>query len=136
MKSRGPDNQDFFKTYLHNNEICFFSSRLKIIELKDIANQPYKFKDYILSFNGELYNFIEIRKELENLGRKFKTKSDTEVVIQAFDEWHTDCFKKFDGMWAISILDLKNKKIILSRDFFGEKPFILSLKCKGILLWV
>lgn len=122
MKSRGPDNQNFIKTNLLNNEICFFSSRLKIIDLEDLANQPFRFRDYILSFNGELYNFIEIRKELENLGRNFKTKSDTEVVIQAFDEWQTDCFKKFDGMWAVSILDLKNKKVILSRDFFGEKP--------------
>ena len=108
---------------LGKKNLYLFHSRLSIIDLEPRSHQPFKFRNYTLVFNGEIYNFKDIRDHLISLGYKFKTKSDTEVIIKAFSEWKTDCFKKFIGMWAIAIWDDKIKKLYLSRDRFGEKPF-------------
>jgi asparagine synthase (glutamine-hydrolysing) len=75
-----------------------------------------------LTFNGEIYNYIELREILESLGRVFKTKTDTEVALQAYQQWGTDCFSRFNGMWAIGIYDRDQKTMLLSRDRFGKKP--------------
>ena len=119
MYNRGPDQQGDYKVKNKNFEVNLFSSRLKIQDLNDRSNQPYKFKNLVLIFNGEIYNYREIRKELELEGRKFLITSDTEVLIQSYDEWGLDCIKKLNGMWGFCIYDKLNEKIILSRDFFG-----------------
>ena len=123
MHNRGPDNQDKIRFELQKKNLYLFHSRLSIIDLEPRSHQPFKFRNYTLVFNGEIYNFKDIRNELVNLGYNFKTKSDTEVVIKAFSEWKINCFKKFIGMWSIAIWDDKIKKLYLSRDRFGEKPF-------------
>ena len=123
MYNRGPDNQSKVRFELGNKNIYLFHSRLSIIDLEPRSNQPFKFKNFTMIFNGEIYNFKEIRGQLIALGHNFKTKSDTEVIIKAFSEWGTYSFKKFVGMWSIAIWDDRIKKLYLSRDRFGEKPY-------------
>ena len=125
MQSRGPDKQDSFITNKNGLSVNLYASRLKILDIDERSNQPFKFDELTLIYNGEIYNCLEIRKELEELGYIFKTKSDTEVLIQAYKKWGIDCIKKFDGMWSFCIYDQKKNKIILSRDFFGEKPLFV-----------
>lgn len=125
MKKRGPDSQKFFSTELYGSKINFFSSRLSILDLNKRSNQPFFFKDKVLIYNGELYNFKEIKTFLENKKYKFISNSDTEVIIKAFDYWGEKCLKYFDGMWALALLDKTKKELILTRDFFGEKPLFI-----------
>jgi asparagine synthase (glutamine-hydrolysing) len=122
MKTRGPDYSNFFRDL--NDKFCvtLYHSRLTIIDDNNRSNQPFKYKNFILTFNGEIYNFKALKDELKECGYSFFTESDTEVVVKAFDKWGESCFDKFDGMWALCIYDLKKKELILSRDFFGEKP--------------
>ena len=77
---------------------------------------------YHITFNGEIFNYLEIKSNLKNYGYKFKSQTDTEVILAAFDKWKENCFLRFNGMWSIAIWDDKLKKLILSRDRFGEKP--------------
>ena len=97
-------------------------SRLSIIDLDNRSNQPFKYEKYIIVYNGEIYNFIEIRKNLLRLGYKFSTNSDTEVLLKAYIEYGEDCVDYFNGMWSFAIWDGFKEKIFLSRDRFGEKP--------------
>ena len=107
MQSRGPDKQDSFITNKNGLSVNLYASRLKILDIDERSNQPFKFDELTLIYNGEIYNYLEIRKELEELGYIFKTKSDTEVLIQAYKKWGIDCIKKFDGMWSFCIYDQK-----------------------------
>ena len=118
IKHRGPDGEGF---YFHKN-IGMGHRRLSIIDLSKNADQPMKFDDIILTYNGEIYNYLEIKNELIKKGHKFQTKSDSEVIIRAYKEWSFDCVNKFNGMWAFCIYDLSNNKLFLSRDRFGIKP--------------
>ena len=81
-----------------------------------------RYKDYVIVYNGEIYNYIEIRETLKKLGHSFNTNSDTEVLLHAYDEWHEDCVSKFNGMWAFVIHDSKRNILFGSRDRFGVKP--------------
>lgn len=120
MSHRGPDAEGFF---IRDN-VGFGHRRLSIIDTSESANQPFYFGDqYVLIFNGAIYNYIELREELEKKGYQFKTDSDTEVLIASYDCWKEDCVKKFNGMWAFAIFDVKSNKIFCSRDRFGIKPF-------------
>jgi asparagine synthase (glutamine-hydrolysing) len=121
LKHRGPDNVGYY-----NDDIVSLGfNRLSIIDLKQ-GNQPIV-KDNIVSiFNGEIYNFKEIKKELERLGVKFFSNSDSEVVANAFYYWGIDCIKKFNGMFAIGIYNLKEKIFFLIRDRLGIKPIYYS----------
>ena len=98
--------------------------RLKIIDLDDRANQPFTDIDnkFTIIFNGEIYNYLEIAKELRELGTIFRTDSDTEVILESYKRWGCDCFKRFNGMWALAIVDSIKKKLILARDRLGKKP--------------
>jgi len=117
---RGPD---------HNSVDCIENvglghARLAILDLNHTANQPFKdeTEEYSLIFNGEIYNYKEIRQELEYNGIKFRTSSDTEVLLQAYKFWGSSCVNHFNGMWAFVIHDRRNKRLFCSRDRFGEKP--------------
>ncbi len=126
MRNRGPDGQQFF--HITNNKLNYylFFSRLSILDLNIRSMQPFKFKNLVLIFNGEIYNYLEIRKTLKSYGYNFQTNSDTEVLIKAWDKWGEECLRKFDGMWAFAILNVKNYNLYISRDIFGEKPLYYS----------
>ncbi len=133
MKNRGPDNQNFniFKTK-DKKHLYLLHSRLSIIDLDDRANQPFKIDDYTIIFNGEIYNYIELREELIKKGAKFKTNSDTEVLLMYYKYYGTDCLKYLDGMWSFVIWDSKKNIVFMSRDRFGEKPLYLMKSNFGI----
>ena len=116
---RGPDGDGFYI----DDEVGLGHLRLAIIDRQGGA-QPMKSLDskVIIAFNGEVYNYLDLRSELETLGRKFETVSDTEVILQSYEEWGDSCFDKFDGMFAIAIRDLKNDRLVIARDHFGIKP--------------
>ena len=122
MKNRGPDQQGSFNYSNNNFSINLFSSRLSIIDLDKRANQPFKYKNLVLIYNGELYNYLEIKDFLKSKKVKFNTISDTEVIIKSYEFWGEKCVEHFDGMWSLCIFDHKHNKIFLSRDNFGEKP--------------
>ncbi|MEP7146311.1 MAG: asparagine synthase (glutamine-hydrolyzing) [bacterium] len=117
---RGPDNEGLLKL----DQIMLGHRRLAIIDLSSNANQPMSTADgrYVCVYNGEVYNFREIRKELDNFNIQFKSSSDTEVILYAYEKFGTDCFKKFNGMFAIAIWDSVKKELILAKDRFGKKP--------------
>jgi asparagine synthase (glutamine-hydrolysing) len=96
--------------------------RLSIIDLSANGHQPVSNQRYIFSFNGEIYNYLELRDELINSGYQYKSKCDTEIAFVSFIHWGTECFSKFRGMWAISIYDRYEKKLYLCRDRYGIKP--------------
>ena len=110
MKRRGPDNQSFFKKDYSNKEIGLLHSRLNIIDLDKRSNQPFYGDNTVMVFNGEIYNFLELRKILEKKNYKFKTSSDTEVLLKSYTEWGESCVDFFVGMWAFAIWDQKKKK--------------------------
>ena len=127
MKRRGPDSQDLFQKNYQSKEVALLHSRLNIIDLNSQSNQPFYDKDFILIFNGEIYNYIELRNDLKKKNYTFNTNSDTEVLLKAFQEYGEKCVDYFIGMWSFAIWDLKNKKLFLSRDPFGEKPLYYTL---------
>jgi asparagine synthase (glutamine-hydrolysing) len=121
---RGPDGEGFFVS----NNIALGHRRLAIIDLTT-GDQPMysEDKNIALVFNGEIYNYIELREELKLLGCHFHTSSDTEVVIKAYQTWGIDCHQKFNGCWAFALWDEFNQQLILSRDRIGEKPLYYSI---------
>ena len=121
---RGPDGEGY---YVKGN-IALGHRRLSIIDLTT-GDQPMEShnKKNVVVFNGEIYNYIELRSELESLGRKFHTKSDTEVIIQAFEQWGIDCQNKFNGMWAFALWDDHKQQLFVSRDRIGEKPIFYTV---------
>jgi asparagine synthase (glutamine-hydrolysing) len=122
MIHRGPDNQSFKKI---TDDLVFGHVRLSIIDLNEYSNQPFcdKSNNYSIVFNGEIFNYIEIKDELIALGHQFKTSSDTEVLLYAYIQWGEECVQKFNGMWAFAIYDKKMDRLFCSRDRFGIKPF-------------
>ena len=126
MRRRGPDNQSFKKIEHKSCDINLLHSRLNIIDLHPRSNQPFELDGYTVIFNGEIYNFPEIKKDLEKKFR-FKTKSDTEVLLKSYILFGENCVEKFNGMWSFAIWDPFKKGLFLSRDPFGEKPLYYSL---------
>ncbi len=122
MKNRGPDSSKYVHFKIQNKNLYLFHTRLKVIDLYDRSNQPLEKHNKIIIYNGEIYNFKELRKTLAQKGYIFKTKSDTEVIISGYDYYGKKIFSKLNGMWSIVIFDKKNNKLIFSRDIFGEKP--------------
>ena len=122
LKHRGPDGRGIYID--KNANLGLGHRRLSIFDLSDSGKQPMAYANnrYWITYNGEVYNFIEIRKELEGLGCHFKTNTDTEVIIAAYHKWGQKCLYKFNGMWAFAIFDSKKRKLFLSRDRFGVKP--------------
>lgn len=124
MKHRGPDDDGIFI----DNNVGLGFVRLSILDLSSAGHQPMysQNKRYVIIFNGEVYNYIELRNELKNKWH-FKTKTDTEVVLAAYQEWGENSLDRFNGMFAFVIYDLKRKEIFGARDRFGIKPFYYYL---------
>lgn len=122
---RGPDDTGFYV----NGHVGLGHARLSIIDLSKDAGQPMHNEDSRLFalHNGEIYNYLELKKELSGLGHSFRSKSDTEVILHAYEEWGKDCLSRFNGMWAFAILDLKKRTLFCARDRFGVKPFYYYL---------
>ena len=118
MRHRGPDDRG---TYL-DDKVSLGHTRLSILDLSQKGHQPMFFENLAIVFNGEIYNFQEIRKELESFGYKFTSGTDTEVILAAFHRWGAKCVERFNGMWAFCIYDKAKQTLFLSRDRFGIKP--------------
>ena len=126
LKHRGPDAQ---AVKLYNENCCALAhARLSIIDLSKEANQPMDYHHLSIVFNGEIYNFGELKEELRGLGHFFTLNSDTEVILHAYEEWGTKCVDKFIGMFAFAILDKKENEIFLFRDRAGVKPLYYYFK--------
>ena len=127
LKHRGPDGAGY--KVFETGYIALGHRRLSILDLSDAGHQPMSYGNgrYWITFNGEIYNFIEVRKDLEKLGHKFKSDSDTEVVLAAYVQWGKSCFRRFNGMWAIGIYDSHEQELMLCRDRFGVKPLHYTL---------
>ncbi|MEP7169769.1 MAG: asparagine synthase (glutamine-hydrolyzing) [Bacteroidota bacterium] len=121
---RGPDARSSYS----DESLHLGHNRLSIIDLSEQANQPMHYDDCVMIFNGEMYNYLEVRKKLIEKKYFFKTQSDTEVVLAAYKEWGSDCVKEFIGMWAFVIWDKNKKELFASRDRFGIKPFYYILE--------
>ena len=120
IKHRGPDGEGFYI----RDSIGLGHVRLAIIDLSEEANQPIKSENgrYVMVYNGEIYNFKELRRELVEAGYTFKTEGDSEVIVNGFDHWGSDLFKKLNGMFALAIFDNELNTLTLARDRFGVKP--------------
>jgi asparagine synthase (glutamine-hydrolysing) len=116
---RGPDGEGFF----HGSNFALGHRRLSILDLSESGRQPMNFGDLWMVFNGEIFNYLEIREELICLGYEFVTGTDTEVIMKAYMYWGEDCVTKFNGMWAFCIFDSHKNHLFCSRDRFGIKPF-------------
>lgn len=119
ISHRGPDSEGFFC----DDKVFLGHRRLSIIDISDQGIQPMGYGDNLtITYNGEIYNYNEIKNELISDGYKFSNNTDTEVILAAYDKWGTDCFTKFNGMWAFALYDRRKNIVILSRDRFGVKP--------------
>ncbi|MBI2968175.1 MAG: asparagine synthase (glutamine-hydrolyzing) [Bacteroidetes bacterium] len=141
LTHRGPDGEGY---YIKEN-LGLGHRRLTIIDL-ETGDQPLfnEDKSITIIYNGEIYNYIELREELKKTGCVFKTNSDTEVILRAYEKWGTDCQNKLNGMWAFTIWDDRKKQLFISRDRLGEKPlyytvydntFIFGSEIKAILAY-
>lgn len=133
LSHRGPDNQHVKILNNNNFSVGLAHARLSIIDLSCEGDQPMEYKDYIIVFNGEIYNYIELKKELFEKGHHFTSHSDTEIIMHAFEEWGTNCVDRFIGMFAFALYDKKDKKIYLFRDRAGVKPLYYYIKDNLIL---
>lgn len=116
---RGPDGEGYF----HQMNLAMGHRRLKIIDLSNSAAQPMEYDGLTITYNGEIYNYIEIRKQLSDEGYIFHTHSDTEVILAAYRKWGRACVNYFFGMWSFAIFDPNKNILFCSRDRFGIKPF-------------
>lgn len=140
MIHRGPDAEGQWI----DKRVALGHRRLSIIDLDAKSNQPMFSYDkrFVIIYNGEIYNYVELKEELAKKGACFKTNSDTEVILEAYRVYGTDCFNKFNGMWAFALYDMEEQKVILCRDRFGIKPlyivdnnnaFIFASEMKAII---
>lgn len=113
MIHRGPDDAGLYIS--PDKKIGLAHRRLSIIDLSPAGHQPMSNEDETIwiVYNGEIYNYLEIRPELEKVGHQFKSNTDTEVILHAYEEWGPDCVKKFNGMWALAVWDSKKTKTFL-----------------------
>ena len=119
---RGPDGERFWNN--NNGKVIFGHRRLAILDLSNAAAQPMHYLDrYTIIYNGEIYNYLEIKEKLVQLGYAFQSSGDTEVILAAYDCYKEKCLQHFDGMFAFAIWDEKEQSLFAARDRFGEKPF-------------
>ena len=133
MRRRGPDSasaQHWIRP--DGSQVHLLHSRLSIIDLDDRANQPFRVGSRWIVYNGEIYNYLEIRAELARRQRTFATASDTEVLLTALDEFGWSGLDRCEGMWAFAAYDERDASVLLSRDRFGEKPLYVYSDSKGL----
>lgn len=123
LEHRGPDGSGIYR----DEQVGLGHTRLAIIDLAGGA-QPMSNPDETIwvTFNGEIFNHVELRQELTGLGHQFGTVSDTEVIIHAWEQWGPDCFARFNGQWALALWETRTKRLILSRDRLGVRPLYLT----------
>jgi len=128
---RGPDDGGLW----HDDQVTLGHRRLTILDLSERGRQPMTWRrgddEYVITYNGEIYNFAEIRRELEAKGSRFRSHSDTEVILAAYAEWGERCVTRFNGMWAFALYDRSRRRLLLSRDRFGKKPLYYRLDGRG-----
>ena len=122
MKNRGPDHQASRLFFVEDVQVCLLHSRLSIIDLDHRSNQPFTIGSATIVYNGEIYNYIELRKQLIGRGIELRTQSDTEVLLHFYRLYGEECVQHFEGMWAFAIFDADQGSLFLSRDRFAEKP--------------
>lgn len=141
LAHRGPDAEGIYSDRLDTSSgVILAHRRLSIIDLSDVSNQPFIDRDRGLSlvFNGEIYNYLELKKQLELAGHVFSTKSDTEVLLKSYIEWGPDCVNYFRGMFAFSIYDSRKNSVFIARDRMGIKPLyysVLNHRGKPVLIF-
>src|SRR5256714_6356498 len=125
LDHRGPDGPGSFAA----EGVALGFRRLAIIDLSDAGDQPFASEDeaFRLVHNGEVYNYRELRRELEAKGHRFRSATDTEVILAAYREWGERCVERFNGMWAFALWDGPRRRLFASRDRFGVKPFYYRL---------
>ena len=125
MAHRGPDDSGYFEAQVQGSFVQLFHRRLAIIDLDPRSVQPMSRGSGVLCYNGELYNYLELREKLSHDGIQFESTSDTEVLLQCLNVAGTQALDTFEGMWAFAYLNLHENQLVLSRDRFGEKPLFL-----------
>jgi asparagine synthase (glutamine-hydrolysing) len=122
MSHRGPDDAGIW--WSPDARVCLAHRRLAVIDLSPAGHQPMSDArgELWLTFNGEIYNFLDLRQELEQRGHLFRSSTDTEVILAAYREWGSDCLRRFDGMFAFALYDSRPRRLFLVRDRAGEKP--------------
>lgn len=133
MRRRGPDYANFFQhSFTPYRHVYMLHSRLSIIDLDERANQPFRIGSKVLIYNGELYNYLELKQELTSCGHCFTTESDTEVLLRTIIQFGWQGLDKCEGMWAFAVYDEDDGTLLLSRDRFGEKPLYLYRDSTGL----
>lgn len=137
MYHRGPDDSGIWQGSCAEGFVGFAHRRLSIFDLSDLGHQPMVSQDgkVVVDFNGEIYNFLELQKELSTYGFRFRSHCDTEVILAAYEHWKEQCFVHFNGMFAIAIWDIVQNRLILARDRMGVKPLYYSLTAEGTFLF-
>ncbi len=133
MGRRGPDHAASVTVDAGGRQICLLHSRLGIIDLDPRSNQPFTRDGCTVVFNGEIYNYRELRAELAAAGVVFETASDTEVLLRCYEVDGPECVQRFEGMWSFAIWDARRQQVFLSRDRFGKKPLYYRLLPGGII---
>src|SRR5262245_45413152 len=130
LSHRGPDGEGFW----HSGPIALGHRRLAVIDLSDLGRQPMTDVDgrCMLVFNGEIYNFRELRRELEADGARFRSHTDSEVILEAYKKWDTGCLERFNGMFAFALWDMSRQRLLLARDRVGEKPLYYHPRPGGV----
>ncbi len=123
VSHRGPDGNGIYR----DTNFALGHRRLAVIDLSEKGKQPMEYRGNIIIYNGEIYNYLELKEELKKWGYAFRSETDTEVILAAYDYWGEGCVNHFNGMWAFAIFDKKKNRLFCSRDRFGIKPFYYTL---------
>ena len=126
LTHRGPD--DYGSWFSSDRQVGIGNRRLAILDLSPAGHMPMTCGDLTITFNGEIYNFLELRRELESLGHQFQSNSDTEVLLKCYSQWGQDACQRLNGMFAFAIWDSAKQRLFAARDRFGEKPFYYFAK--------
>jgi asparagine synthase (glutamine-hydrolysing) len=133
MHRRGPDSAASCRwSAPTGRQAVLLHTRLSIIDLEERANQPFRVGSQVLVYNGELYNYVELRRQLEAAGQRFQTESDTEVLLRTLVQFGPDGLDRCEGMWAFAVLNEADGSLLLCRDRFGEKPLYLFRDATGL----
>ena len=132
LAHRGPDDSGIFQHHHQQHYLALIHRRLSILDLEPRSAQPFRLRNNILCYNGEIYNYLEIKDELKSLGHHFQTTGDTEVLATALAEWGAEALDRLEGMWAFAWYDERAGRLLLSRDRFGEKPLYLWNPHEGL----